>query len=456
MKKYTKWIFFLIGILLITGCKPKTSDEQAKINPTEQETTDSEQKESKPMTEQEIKTLLQDRLLKAERVTKIFWADGLGIDKSQSIDLKVGEYPQTFYLVKDKGVKTVSDIEKMLDEAFTQRMISQSYRENVAGNFSRFAEKDGKLYTDILEGVDPPRAFYLKWDIENLEVGYQSEHRIVVYAKATNSSFTQEGKIVLHFENGQWLLDTDSYLEDGIPFSASYALEETSNIEEPKDLRKELVDYAGQEKNGYRLPKPISEYVTEIDEYPYFIRDFNLNFHQYYGINIYSLENRKLKLEDKMFLPKEGEKTDTTVLPPSDKNGILQLNYAQVEKEEKKDTIAGYVSYGAMDEQMYYGLQSNFQETSTRDGQLYSIFPSRDGAMIILPKYYGTTITLSKNGKISYKVRDDSVLLGKSEKFDTVTIQYQDKKISFKPTFDENSDIDGLSKLGYNYPEALG
>ncbi|MDO5095267.1 MAG: hypothetical protein Q4D65_01800 [Peptostreptococcaceae bacterium] len=76
--------------------------------------------------------------------------------------------------------------------------------------------------------------------------------------------------------------------------------------------------------------------------------------------------------------------------------------------------------------------------------------------MIILPKYYGTTVTLSKNGKISYQVRDDSVLIGKSDEFDTVTIQYQDKKISFKPTFDANSDIDGLSKINYNYPEELG
>ncbi|MDO5095268.1 MAG: hypothetical protein Q4D65_01805 [Peptostreptococcaceae bacterium] len=367
MKKYTKWILFLIGILLITGCKPNTPDEKSTTNPPEQETTDSVQKEFKPMDEREIKTLIQDRLLKAERVTKIFWADGLGIDKSQSIDLKIGEYPQTYHLVKDEEVKTVSDIEKMLEETFTQRMISQNYRATVAGNFARFAEKDGKLYTHILEGLDPPRAFYLKWDMENLEVGYQSEDRIVVYAKATSASFTQEGKIVLHYENGQWLLDTDSYLESGIPFDATYELEESDYVEEPKDFRKTLVDYAGQEKNGYRLPKPISEYVTEIDEYPYFIRDFNLNFHQYYGINIYSLENHTLKLQDKMFLPKEGEKTNTTVLPLSDKNGILQLNYAQVEKEEKEDTIAGHVTYGAMDEQMYYNLQSNFWETSTRD-----------------------------------------------------------------------------------------
>lgn len=416
----------MIGMLMLAGCtrEPSTS-ESGKDKPNKQV------QNAQALSSGEVRDLLEELLPKAEEtLSEIYQVE---------VDLNSVYEDETyglFYEVTDPNYQNIEQIEDKIREIFSEKAFYESYHHLFAKAYPIFVEREGKLYAYELPFDAPPS---VDWDFSKMEIGYQTENRIVVYASVGEAD-KLEGKIVLVKEQDVWKLDQNSNFDPGTIFNAEYMM--------AYDLlfssREELIEYIADEEN-WRMDRPIEEYIVEVDGVDTLIRasyDPKETI-PYLGVNIYEQTEDKLKLVDKLFVRLSNEKD--IIYPKQDKNGVITLNYSKAVEKKSKDSIFGYLTESMIADEYVINWIESVENMRMEEGYFSREFVDKGELLFLVPKYYATTIRLQEKIDGENKViawGEDELFCLSKDIVENVTIEYDGEEVSFEPIFDTQTKLE--------------
>lgn len=419
MKK-AGWLFVLgLSFFLLSGCANESSSggggsSGGSVHPSDA-----------PLIESSIK--------RAEEAANILWGGKLEVDYDDMYETETEEGEiLRYYRVTDEKYQSLADLEHFLREVFSDRIYYGGYEGYIYRSGGPFVEENGKLYFAKEQDEEETPFETFVWDIDSYRLGYKIDDRKVFYLDLEKSSAEKSGffggKVAFVLQGDEWKLDTD------IPFSTG----EPYHIGSRFSSREELLQFAGRTKHGWRMEKPIEKYITEVDESLWLYRSPSGDDDYYYGLNVYSADEEKLHLQDKIFIPFD-IRQDEVLLPERDEQGIFHLDYSAA-ITEPGDGLFAYLSMQSESEEKEREKREQFQA----DQRSYPRGFGRagDGSFWIVPKYYGTRIAVFEkdpSGRVIQEFFSDQILMiEKDAPIERIELQYKDRIVVIDPSASEH------------------
>lgn len=415
----------MVGMLMMAGCtKEPSTSENGKDKPNKQV------QSAQELSLEEVRDLLEELLPKAEETLSEIYRVEVDLNSVYEDELN-----GLFYEVTDPKYQSIEQMENKIREIFSEKAFYKSYKHLFSKAYPIFVEREGKLYAYELPFDAPPS---VDWDFSKMEIGYQTENRIVVYASVGEAD-KLEGKIVLVKEQDVWKLDQNSNFDPGTIFNAEYMM--------AYDLlfsgREDVIEYISEEEN-WRMARPFEEYIVELDSNDTHIRsDYDpQEIIPYLGIDIYERKEGRLKLVDKLFVRLMNEKD--ILYPKQDRNGVVTLNYSKAVEKKSKDSIFGYMTENMIADEYVINWVESVENMRMKEEYFSREYVDQGELLFLVPKYYGTTIRLEeKTDGISEVIGwgEDEAFCFSKNVVGNVVIQYNGKEVSFEPIFDMESNL---------------
>lgn len=436
-------ILWIAAMLLLVGCTKESGENSGTDAPPKDKT---EKTKQDLLSEDEVRDILDKLLLQAEEATELLFLTDIQTDPKDRYIREAeaeGSEENIYIRVTDPRVQSLEDVKNFGREIFSERLYSDSYVSLLHSPWPSFIEHEGALYCSEIPNLFTPP---IEWDLEGLQIGYQTPDRVVVYAD-NDICKPLEGKIVLVREDDRWKLDTNAYFDPATPFNAEL---EMAGFLAIHDGKKDVIRYVAKEDN-WRLDGAIEEYFVELDDELINIREYYDSVPMpYIGVNVYSYAEDQLKLEDKLFVPML---EDTGIVyPKKTKQGILTLNYEYAAQDRTKDSLFAFVGEDELPE-FYMSWPEVVQSGLIIEDFAMPVLPNEKGMLFIIPKYYTTTIKLfgSYNGfedEIMYQTQDRAIYIGDGY-FDKVMIAHGDEKVEFEPDFSKKAELERGDRIPF-------
>ena len=426
----------MVLLLILVGCgKGENSGASSGENSSKNQTED-----SMPVSEEEaikIARGLIDQMIAAEDL--IAHGENISVDPDKTFQPEWSDTP--YYLAH---LDDYDDYESLVDtfKSIYSEDIFNSYIQGLfESRYKMFLEHNGDIYYAYDEPM-PSDGPILVWDLSDATVNFITKDRISIYTSCEMYGEKIDGQILLVKEDGGWKLDSVPLLDPGIP--NSLARMNYSHLGTDYLSVDEIIEMAGNEDNGWRLDKPISDYVVEIDPELYLIFWRSEHF-PFTAVNIYDESSKgDLTLVDKIFVMGDGG--DMPIYPEIDEKGIRTLDYTYLIEEPNNDTLFGYIHVPAYNEEDAIDFLYNFADSELYT-QSYRVAFASDSSEFygIIPKYYGTTVKIeeldvsSGAGKPLFTLANvnQNVLaianFGDTRPNTRVTVSYDGDEFSFEP-----------------------
>lgn len=355
---------FLSMLLLLSGCvkSPESPESNSGTSP--------------PETRDPVR-LLDHKLRQAQAL----W--DFNTDHDRAIRIEDISYYKT-----DLKMSTPDEYKDQIRSLYSERVYLSLFSHLFSKKAPAFVEKNDAIYFD--PNFKPIER--LNWDVSKAHIDIQSKDRLVFSLPCTSKDHADElleGKIVLVLEDHQWKFDQSVFYQTGVAKS-NYILNPDLNMSFPD--KDEMIRRAGDPNNGWRLEQPIENYLIETDEKIYTLC-LDDEFKKYLALNVYSIENEALHLEDKIFISINDEEV---FYPERDEKGIISPNYSHLVQKEKNDSLAAYYHIPFVETDRIADHFLDFT-TSHRISDDMALFVLEGNEFYsVIPKYYGTKIIASR------------------------------------------------------------
>lgn len=457
MKKKYLLILSIVAVLLLIGCTPPSEEPQKPPQQGENP------KPVTTMSDDDAKNLAKDLIAQAEKVYGIMYLGNFEVDETSEAFIPDEDDSDTYYLASIDGITSIKDLDSAIHSVFSQG-IATEYTSLIYSEKPNFIEANGNLYY-INKSLQNPMK--LIWDTSTAKVDFESKDRLVVTMDVTTEAKPDEklpAKIAFERAGESWKLDTDVMTSTGLPYS---------DLKIARDLdswdKNSIIDFAGKKENGYRLEKPIEDYISEMDSKFYNILGEDGKREIYFALNLYSDKGGNLVLEDKLFVHHKGELP--MIAPVKDEKGILTLDFSANATEPNADVLAAYAHFGDLDDDDLHTAAVRFlKKKMITENYSYKMLDDGDELYILIPKYYGSEVNLYEldtsgvENVIKHQlVGGEKSLLVKANRSDIrpdtrFILEYGEESIEFSPSISLKDGkpipIERTTKINYD-PEKV-
>ncbi|MDO4711862.1 MAG: hypothetical protein Q4A75_07760 [Peptostreptococcaceae bacterium] len=399
-----------------------------------------------PIAQKELVALLSQSLANAKILDEVLLFEGYTLGKNSIRKGMEFDQPKMYYEVVDGLRNTPEQLAKIADSTYPAAKAAEVKKALT----SHLIRQDGKIYAyKGMANPEPrPETF---WDIPSAKVIYQTADTLAVLAdvrylakdpsdpnkriKANDLVF--EGKLVFQKENGKWLL-TSGTGDTNLPYSGLSAMSDQNGV---SYTQQQILDFAGKKENGYTLSEPIHDLIPVFD--PFLITNgsgFDAPFDSYFVLSLNKIREGQLEDIYRIYVPQGLNKK--ILIPKKDAKGMIDLNYQKLVTKDDPSTLFAYRYYNSEQDinKVRYDMRDTKYWAMEEIGSVQISDDFNEG-IVILPKYYGTTIEVyQKVGKTEKKIDlgdlDSGLFLQTKDASKgtlRIVIRYGGDEISFSP-----------------------
>ncbi|MDO5095269.1 MAG: hypothetical protein Q4D65_01810 [Peptostreptococcaceae bacterium] len=438
MKKKCLLILLILSAILLIGCTP--SEEPQKPDPQ-----GDNQKPVTKMSDEDAKNLAKDLVAQAEKVYGIMYLGNFEVDETSEAFIPDEDDSDTYYLASIDGMKNIQDLDSYIHSVFSQEVASE-YTSLIYTDKPIFIEARENLYY-INKSVQNPMKPV--WDTSTAKVDFESKDRLVMTMDVATEDKPDEklpGKVAFERAGDSWKLDTDVMTSTGLPYSDLKMARGLDSLD-----KNAMIEFAGKKENGYRLDKSIDQYISEVDSEFYNILGEDGKRDMYFALNLYSVKDGDLVLEDKLFVHHKGERP--MIVPAKDEKGILTLDFSANATDPNADVLAAYAHFGDLDDDddldnddLHTAAVRFLKKKMITEDYRYKMLDDGEELYILIPKYYGSKVNLyeldtsgAENVIKHQLVAGEKSLIVKANRSDIrpdtkVVLEYGGESLEFSPS----------------------